>query len=46
VIVNVYVTDLHERKAGNHPVTVGGLPWRSVMVAISEVLVATEGLAL
>jgi len=43
-IVNVYVKNLHERKAGNYPVTViGGLSWRSVMVAVSEVLVVTEG---
>jgi hypothetical protein len=42
-IVNVYVKNLHERKAGNYPVTVGGPSWRNVMVAISEVLVATEG---
>jgi len=42
-IVNVYVKNLHERKAGNYLVTVGGPSWRNVMVAISEVLVATEG---
>jgi hypothetical protein len=44
-IVNVFVTELRAKKAGNHPATateVGGLSLRSVMVATSGVLDATE----
>jgi hypothetical protein len=46
---SVTVTDFHAKKAGNHLTTateVGGLSWRSVMLAANEVLVVTEGLVL
>jgi hypothetical protein len=45
--VNAFAIGLHARKAGSLLATameVGGLSWRSAMVATNEVLVATEDL--